>query len=61
MTEIINQLPLPSDMQYKIYIYILGLEGTSSCRVFKNALIKYKNKNNEKKNKKPKKLKIYKF
>jgi hypothetical protein len=60
MTEIINQLPLPSDMQYKIFIYLLGLEGTSSCRVFKNALIEYQTKN-KKANKIPKEFNIYKF
>ena len=60
MTEIINQLPLPSDIQYKIFIYLLGLEGTSTCRVFKNALIEYQNKN-KKTNKKSKEFSIYKF
>jgi len=60
MTEIINQLPLPPDIQYKIFIYLLGLEGTTSCRVFKNALIEYQNKN-KKTNKKPKEFSIYKF
>lgn len=57
MTEIIDQLPLPYDTQYKILIYLLGLEGTSCCRVFKNALIVYQNKNN----KKTTKFNIYKF
>ena len=61
MTEIINQLPLPSDMQYKIFIYLLGLEGTTSCRIFKNALIEYQNKNNKKVDKKLKEFNIYKF
>ncbi len=61
MSEIINQLPLPYDMQYKIIIYLLSLEGTTCCRAFKDALIIYQNKNNKKANKKPKEFNIYKF
>lgn len=57
MSESINQLPLPSEIQYKILIYLLGLEGTPSCRVFKDALVVYHERN--KKTTKP--FNLYKF
>ena len=65
MTELIvnKRLNLPGDIQYIILIFLLGMEGTPCCEIFKTALCEFRRTHFSKKrnSSSPSHFTIYKF